>query len=172
MLGGWLARRRAASAPRFRAPERGSIADAFADGSYEPVRAEPVVEAVPLVAVEPAGQSELALDPQAPAGPGSEDRPVGAAQTAETDDAPLWDRRRRDPVPSRRAPAWHADASVPPADPAAGLEDAPANERLELARAYLDLGDRDNARQLLDEIASNGDREAREQATRMLREIE
>ncbi|MBW3551729.1 MAG: TspA protein, partial [Proteobacteria bacterium] len=60
----------------------------------------------------------------------------------------------------------------------AGLEQAApeptpaAQERLELARAYLDIGDRDSARQLLDEIAADGDHGARQHAARMLREID
>ena len=47
-----------------------------------------------------------------------------------------------------------------------------AHERLELARAYLDLGDLAGARQLLGEVVINGDHAARQQAARMLRELE
>ncbi|MFQ6313666.1 FimV/HubP family polar landmark protein, partial [Lysobacter capsici] len=45
-------------------------------------------------------------------------------------------------------------------------------ERIELARAYLDLGDQSSARQLLGEVLINGDHAARQQAARLLREIE
>jgi pilus assembly protein FimV len=71
--------------------------------------------------------------------------------------------------PVRAAPAWHTgNAQRDLLDPAAQA----AHERLELARAYLDLGDLAGARQLLGEIVINGDHAARQQAQRMLRELE
>ncbi|MFC5568603.1 FimV/HubP family polar landmark protein [Lysobacter yangpyeongensis] len=70
--------------------------------------------------------------------------------------------------PQRTAPAWHTGAQRDLLDPAAQA----AHERLELARAYLDLGDLAGARQLLGEIVINGDHAARQQAQRMLRELE
>lgn len=73
------------------------------------------------------------------------------------------------------APAWHVAA----ADNGGGrgkveptLATQPGQERLELARAYLDLGDHDSARQLLSEVVINGDLAARQQASRMLQELE
>lgn len=67
------------------------------------------------------------------------------------------------------APAWHrSDASLSVALPNA----APAGrERLELAIAYLDLGDVDTARDLLNEVAAGGDSAARQEAAQMLREL-
>ena len=54
----------------------------------------------------------------------------------------------------------------------APLNAAPAGrERLELAIAYLDLGDVDNARRLLSEVADSGDAAARSEAAQLLREI-
>lgn len=61
-------------------------------------------------------------------------------------------------------PAPEARPAAPAA--AAGLE------RIELARAYLDLGDEGSARQLLGEVLINGDHAARQQAARLLRELE
>ena len=49
--------------------------------------------------------------------------------------------------------------------------DAGSVERLELAQAYLDLGDVDNARRLLDEVVQGGDATARGVATQMLRTL-
>jgi len=71
------------------------------------------------------------------------------------------------------SPTWHAGgddaaqaASVAPLNP------APAGqERIELARAYLDLGDTDTARTLLQEVADFGDAGARGEAQRLLREL-
>ena len=75
--------------------------------------------------------------------------------------------------PAKSTPAWHTGAAAAGAqrdllDPEAQA----AHERLELARAYLDLGDLASARQLLGEIVINGDHGARQQAARMLRELE
>jgi len=61
---------------------------------------------------------------------------------------------------SSRAPAVGSSAA------SVGLE------RIELARAYLDLGDEGSARQLLGEVLINGDHAARQQAARLLRELE
>ncbi|MEH6421151.1 FimV/HubP family polar landmark protein, partial [Pseudomonas sp. CGJS7] len=60
-----------------------------------------------------------------------------------------------------------------PVQPVAAQANAsPGQERIELARAYLDLGDESSARQLLGEVLINGDHAARQQAARLLREIE
>ncbi|MEO6518201.1 MAG: FimV/HubP family polar landmark protein [Pseudoxanthomonas sp.] len=66
-------------------------------------------------------------------------------------------------------PTWHTSDG--------GLNVAPLNaapagrERLELAIAYLDLGDMDTARDLLNEVATGGDAAARDEASQLLREI-
>ena len=66
-------------------------------------------------------------------------------------------------------PTWHTgDGGVG----VAPLNAAPAGrERLELAIAYLDLGDMETARDLLNEVAAGGDAAARDEATHLLREI-
>ncbi|MEO8365336.1 MAG: FimV/HubP family polar landmark protein [Pseudoxanthomonas sp.] len=66
-------------------------------------------------------------------------------------------------------PTWHTGDG--------GLNVAPLNaapagrERLELAIAYLDLGDLDTARDLLNEVIAGGDDAARKEATQLLREL-
>ena len=179
LLGWWLGRRRAAT-PVFRAPpERtSSIADAFPSGAMAaPVaRAEPTPAPVPDVespASEPA-RADSAQSPPAEAAPVVAERvdtpevaPAAAPMVAE-EQASLWDRRERDPVPSGRAPTWHDGSRAPataPADAASG------HDRLELARAYVALGDHDSARQLLEEVAGHGDSDARQQAEQMLRDL-
>lgn len=62
--------------------------------------------------------------------------------------------------------------SSPQARPAAPSAASVGLERIELARAYLDLGDEGSARQLLGEVLINGDHAARQQAARLLRELE
>jgi pilus assembly protein FimV len=73
------------------------------------------------------------------------------------------------PAAAVAAAAAPAPASQAPASPAPAN---PGQERIELARAYLDLGDQSSARQLLGEVLINGDHAARQQAARLLREIE
>src|SRR5690606_23771183 len=71
------------------------------------------------------------------------------------------------PAPRAPAPAWHDDASA-----FTPLNPAPAGrERLELAVAYLDLGDVDTARTLLREVLAGQDPAARDEAAHLLSEI-
>ena len=179
LLGWWLGRRRAAT-PVFRAPpERtSSIADAFPSGAMvaPTVRAEPTPEPVPDVespASEPA-RADRAQSTPAEAAPVVAERvdtpevaPAAAPVVAE-EQASLWDRRERDPVPSGRAPTWHDGSRAPATAP---VDAASGHDRLELARAYVALGDHGSARQLLQEVAGHGDADARQQAEQMLRDL-
>ena len=73
------------------------------------------------------------------------------------------------PAPVAAGPTWHSGGA-----PAAVATPAPApvgRERLELAVAYLDLGDVVTARDLLNEVAAGGDTAARDEALQLLREI-
>ena len=68
-------------------------------------------------------------------------------------------------VPEPAAPAWHAGAGAP-------LNPAPAGrDRLELAVAYLDLGDTETARSLLNEVAQGQDPDARAEAVALLSQL-
>ncbi|MFZ5662889.1 MAG: FimV/HubP family polar landmark protein [Pseudomonadota bacterium] len=108
--------------------------------------------------------------PAAPAAASADDahEPVEATAPA------AGDAREPAPTAAAAAPTWHArgwDAVKARVE----LEPAPAgpgSDRLEMARAYLDLGDRDGARQILSDLLVHGDHHARQQAARMLREIE
>ena len=102
---------------------------------------------------------------------------------------PFWDRGESHPRPAgressapaaadRSSPGWH-EAKTPAAAEQRAVAAAtaaaaamPGQERLDLARAYLDLGDHVSARLLLAEVEGGGDAEHSQQATRMLREIE
>ena len=78
------------------------------------------------------------------------------------------------PAPAAAAaPAWHTgDVALDAAVDLAPLNPAPAGrERLELAIAYLDLGDLETARSLLHEVADGLDPSARDEALLLLREI-
>jgi len=72
-------------------------------------------------------------------------------------------------APARGVPTWHAGGTegVGPANPS-----QPGQVRLDLAQAYLDMGDRDTARTLLEEIVARGDTETvRSEAARMLQAL-
>lgn len=69
-------------------------------------------------------------------------------------------------------PAWHTGAAAGAGIGLASLNPSPAGrERLELAIAYLDLGDVETARSLLHEVATGHDPSARDEAAQLLREI-
>ena len=192
LLAGWLLRRRPASTPKFHAPAAmptASLADAFASfppktAEHATAIAEPASPATMAVA-----DAEQAADLDAAPMTGAQPlaskpvEPIDEVSTSTEASSALWDRRDRQQLPTGRAetpaaPAWHAGAgkarvseslAVPAAMPAV---ETSVGERLELAQAYLDLGDRDSARQLLGEVVINGDQSARQQASRMLRELE
>ncbi|QSX76673.1 ferrous iron transporter B [Lysobacter arenosi] len=152
VVGGWFMRRRPVK-PVFRAPLPGdaaaatSIADSFAESSFPAQQRAPVqAEAELRVEEEPAAPA-FELQASAPA--------VAAA-----------------PAPSTVAPAWHVASADTKGRVEPSMATQPGQERLELARAYLDLGDRESARQLLAEVVINGDLSARQRASRMLQELD
>lgn len=88
---------------------------------------------------------------------------------------------REDEIPAVLAEEAHDDAAAAPAS-GSGRDDASLNvalsnpapagrERLELAIAYIDIGDVETARDLLDEVIAGSDPAASEQAVRLLREL-
>jgi len=107
----------------------------------------------------------------APADPAvAVDAPEESHHAAWTEEAPAEPEAAPDaPAPAAEAPAWHT-AQAP--DDVAPLNPLPAGrERLELAIAYLDLGDVETARTLLNEVVAGADPAAREEAAQLLREI-
>lgn len=114
--------------------------------------------------------------PQPPPAPQPAAR-IDSTPAATLESAALWERRDRQQLPSGRpapaaAPAWHSGAGTSrTVEVPAAVAVSSASERLELAQAYIDLGDQDSARQLLDEVSTNGDPESRRHASRMLHEL-
>lgn len=115
-------------------------------------------------------------------GPGPTLAPVAAEPAASPAPAAVFTA----PPAAAPAPTWHAttragvassNSRVDP-DASSGVVSASAatsessHERLELARAYLDLGDHASARQLLVELVVNGDLASRQQASKLLRELD
>lgn len=189
VLGGWLwSRRTRAPKPVFRAPAAAgggsSLADAFPSRSLAaPPRHATADRPDPVAPEAPIEQADVARggrDTSPTWHPG--DRPDAAPRPPLDPAAPVpaqAEAGQAPPEPSAPEQAEFEQAEFEQAEfEQAGLEQAApeptpaAQERLELARAYLDIGDRDSARQLLDEIAADGDHGARQHAARMLREID
>jgi pilus assembly protein FimV len=83
--------------------------------------------------------------------------------------APHWTSA---PATLGAAPTWHAGGGSSPGSDTAIAEPQTATQQIDLARAYLDMGDDDAARVILREVlATSRDPSARETAARMLREL-
>ena len=103
--------------------------------------------------------------------PAQEAKPESKSPAKPETATPAWTRDESRPAPVAPTPApvakpvWQA----PQADTIVPLNTAPAGrERLELARAYLDMGDLATARSLLQEVADGDDADARAEAQRLL----
>ena len=96
---------------------------------------------------------------------------AAAVKEAADEKIDLPDEPRSEPVvpsPAERVvPPWHA--VTPVAEPVEAASDA--GQQLELAQAYLDLGDDDAARALLRDVLNGRDPAARDRAARLLRDL-
>ena len=97
-------------------------------------------------------------------------RPAPASDDA-TVVAPLATDR---PAPAEPAASWHfdeADSTHQAADEGHDLgefNDDPVDTKLDLARAYIDMGDAEGARAMLGEVAKEGSQMQRDVAKRLL----
>lgn len=154
LLAAWLLSRRPRPAPARKGVPGFAAAPA---GAREPT-------------VKPAGKAPVAPAPgPVPPEPEPEPAPPPAPQKAPTWTAP--------PAAATGAsPTWHVGGGARTEAPS-GAEVVPLNagpagqDRIELARAYLDLGDTDTARSLLQEVADFGDPGPRDEALQLLREL-
>ncbi|MGY0798365.1 type IV pilus assembly protein FimV [Lysobacter sp. A286] len=160
LLGVWWSRRRAVAVPKFRVPSTtaqapSTLASGFPDGR-SPSRSDSAPDEPKPLNDNAAAGSEPSPS-KVPVGSSDSSLMAGAAAV------PVWHAGSDDQKLNRpsSAPATETDFDV----------DAPGLERLELARAYLELGDRDSARQLLDELVLSGDVATSQQAEQLLREI-
>ncbi|MGY1425004.1 type IV pilus assembly protein FimV [Lysobacter sp. A289] len=159
LLGVWWSRRRAVAVPKFRVPSTtaqapSTLASGFPDGR-SPSRSDSAPDEPKPLNDNAAAGSEPSPS-KVPVGSSDSSLMAGAAAV------PVWHAGSDDQKLNRpsSAPATDTDFDV----------DAPGLERLELARAYLELGDRDSARQLLDELVLSGDVATSQQAEQLLRE--
>ena len=178
-LAAWLLKRRAPKPtprPRFdsatlaaAAPKKDGASEAVPEREKAPRAPDPVSEPAPAPAAPvPAPASR-------PAGtvPAWHAGTVGMAPAASPVAPPVR------PAAAAAEPGANAPGSAPVADGGIDASDVIGSgdgavsgsagaERLELARAYIDLGDVDTARELLREVAAGGDRALRDEAMRLL----
>ena len=201
LIGGWVLSRREPKKPSFRAPasaadapSRGgsqdrAAADSASSDSGDSLRRRPdpaaaLVDPVAQLIGEPEADRAATAEPiAAPFWTAPKTEPRSGAKV------PTWHAAEagsaRSPADTGAGAARIEPAATPiPEFVATPVLDpnlagsnaqaatAPGQERIELARAYLDLGDESSARQLLGEVLINGDHAARQQAARLLRELE
>ena len=103
----------------------------------------------------------------------------GATETPTPATAPVWAGKAKSPAAAPapatpvvgNTPTWMAPAGAE-SGTIAPLNQAPGGrERIELARAYADLGDRATARSLLQEVIEGGDAQARDEAAGVLQSL-
>lgn len=183
---GWLlfGRRKPAPAPRRSSFDSEALAASLV---------HPSVDAEPQRDVDPQFDADAHVDadeiePEAP-------QPVAGRVDDVPAPAPTIDLADVPPTAARvETPAWHsgwvkAEAFVPPPppvepaaprfvpveddlpEPEAAVPQASAEQRMKLARAFLDIGDDHSAKQLLRELLDDADPVARTDAARLLREI-
>lgn len=122
----------------------------------KPASAEPEPPAAPSPGAMPTWHSGPASSPAQPATePAAAGFPPQPPVPASTPAAPS-------PAPAVAPSGESVDSSGPASS---------GHDRIELARAYVDLGDVDTARSLLQEVADSGDAAARGEASRLLRDL-
>ncbi|WP_244244119.1 FimV/HubP family polar landmark protein [Marilutibacter alkalisoli] len=176
LAGGWALRQRKPK-PVFRAPDsdrRASLAAGFAtSGATAAAAGEGETEVTPEPELAGAAIPEAPVVVEDAAAPAVEaDGADGADEGMEFEPAATWQQPAVASSPAWHGPADRTLAEVTATEAAGSDSGGGGNERLELARAYIALGDHDSARQLLAEVRLHGDLAARQQAMQMLRELE
>lgn len=158
--------RLAASVPKTGPLPAAAEADRTA-GSEPPVAAEPA-------AAEPAW-SRMAKPEPAPEPPKKTLGPARGTPTWHSGSVSVAPAATGGSDATPSAPATGAPAGASAGMPAAATPATPGEplgrDRIDLARAYLDLGDTETARTLLREVIVMGDAAAREEAAQVLREL-
>lgn len=181
LLAWWLLRRRRGARPAAPVFDTATLAAAVpvrVESEEAAVAGRPTAESTPAATLRERvhGNPPPAVVPTWHAGL---DAP-GSSTTADTHSANLETPSRDRPFPDTRPvaadPVSTSGAGTSSATPAnagaaASTSAAAGPDRLELARAYLDLGDTATARGLLLEVTASDDPFAREDAARMLRDL-
>ncbi len=131
-------------------------------GTPAPKSARPVMDSAALAASMPT--ADVVAEPEVPVFASA--KPAAAETVARGNGASQPPTRWAGNATS--APTWHGGGAV---EGSGNGELRIGHERIELARAYMDLGDHDTARGLLQEIVQVGDPDARAEAVRLLQDL-
>ena len=106
-------------------------------------------------------------------GPVTTPQPAVALQDDVEWDASTYEEAEQEPVASTSSRMFEDVTSVRPAIPEEdfGADSDAASTKLELARAYLDMGDSEGARGMLEEVLGEGSAAQREEARRLLADM-
>jgi FimV-like protein len=148
--------------PALEGPSRGPLADP--DDVSPQATAEPFVDEQEVVVTpsepEPVDAHPQPVEPETVA----EEDPYGLAALREPATAAIEPLPPQDMAPADATPAPSAPA---PADEDAYADD-PVDTKLDLARAYLDMGDPVGARAMLEEVLEEGTQAQKDEAKRLL----
>ena len=148
--------------------ERASPAAGTApDPSAEPAKPDAVGDGEPLAASGYSFDFDLSPAHADVAAPGmhAPQPPLAGRDLPDGPELPSLDFGDEDAL--RRA----AKEDQPAASTASTFSDDPADTKLDLARAYLDMGDRDGARAMLEEVLAEGSQTQKDEAHRLLGEL-
>ena len=147
-------------------PSRGPLAD---PDDVAPRAAEPFTDGQEVIAVHDPVETASEDAHAHPAEPMADDDPYGLAALREP-------AAKAPPVEPEHAPI--EPASITPAASGAafatedGYTDDPVDTKLDLARAYLDMGDPVGARAMLEEVLEEGSQSQKDEAKRLLADVE
>lgn len=177
LLAGWWLRRKPSAASAFAAATADSrLAASDGAGDYRDDGPDDRIDS----------RTEAGADPFADESDATRAAAFGEAAPEMSTPQPAWSRGGKavddapaaaPSAPSTAVPRWHDPLTVALDEAAIAAEVAPLNPappglvRIDLAKAYLDMGDRDTARSLLREVAALGDRASRDEAVRLLRDL-
>ncbi|MGN6150780.1 MAG: FimV/HubP family polar landmark protein, partial [Lysobacteraceae bacterium] len=138
------------------------VADDFAD-VFNAEAADTAEDEVPVFADAPAAKPSTSTSTSEAEAPGTAASPAWSRLAPSAESEPP-----KPAAPARPVPTWHSGGvDVSPLNPA-----PPGQGRLDLARAYLEMGDRETARSLLQEGAARGDTlGVRMEAEKLLRDL-
>lgn len=120
-----------------------------------------------------------------PHAPTFDDEPIGTPLHADDHDAPLHDELETEPEPASSwnfeepeaagaadtRPMFEESTAGAPTQQFGQFSDDPVDTKLDLARAYMDMGDADGARAMLEEVQQEGNQMQRDAARHLLENI-
>ncbi|HJW05197.1 MAG TPA: FimV/HubP family polar landmark protein [Rhodanobacter sp.] len=145
--------------------------DDYADKDDAPTVVSPLPPPLPSGGPKPVSEYNFNFDLTRATGDAT--RPASAPAPAADDATVVAPLASGQPAPAEPVSSWHFEEedSVPPAADAHELgefSDDPVDTKLDLARAYIDMGDAEGARAMLGEVVKEGSQMQKDVAKRLL----